>query len=353
MSKILLFSDLHLRVNDSLGVIKDGENSRLEDKRKVLKKIVDIAIEQSVDMVVDLGDTFDAINPSDKLRMLYAEGLRPLIENKIKFARILGNHETDGKIGSGEDVSVWVDKESYHVVAKPTVINLNGLEILFIPEVNNDQVIKSLVEFPDHLCLGHFGVQGADYGSGKKDESGLLLKHFAKRTYPTYIGHYHKRQELLQGWIQYIGAICKANFGDADIPTGVTLLTFHGDRPSLTDEEVIEIEERQLHQFIFEEGFTEKQLVQKGMKIKNSIIKLRYYGSSDWYQLQDTKKTVKGLYSKGASKVFIEFNLTNNEIKELDLVDTNFNFQDLIEKQAKKDKQDAQMGLEYLRRSQD
>ena len=207
----------------------------LQDKRDILKKIVGIAVEENVDLVCDLGDTFDSINPSDKLRYLYSKVLGIISSTDIRLIRILGNHETDGKIGSGVDINNWITETSkYEVIDKPTFSKIKDLEILFIPEVSNEEVIKSLEKYPDALVLGHFGIQGADYGSGKKDETGILLKHIVRRKQPVRLGHYHKRQK------HYIGAICKANFGDKDISTGVTIMEFD-DSNKLVDERYSEI----------------------------------------------------------------------------------------------------------------
>ncbi len=359
MVKILLFSDLHLRVNDSLGVIRDGENSRLQDKRKTLKQITDIAIKEQVDLVCDLGDTYDSINPSDKLRLLYAEGFQGLNDvsldgmsaciPNIKFIRVLGNHETDGKVGAGEDTAIWTYRNGYNVIVRPQRQVLNNLEILFIPEVSNDKVIEALEKYPDALVLGHFGIQGADYGTGKKDESGILLKHIVNRKQPVRLGHYHKRQR------HYIGAICRANFGDKDITTGVTVMTFD-DANKLIDEKYIEVEDRSLIEIKFHEESSQEKRIENLITAvtnmaKDAIIKLRYYGSSEWFQSQDVKSTVKQYYDIGASKVIVDFNMLNSEVKELEEVDTNFNFKDLISKKAQEDKQDESIGLKYLNKA--
>ena len=81
---------------------------------------------------------------------------------------------------------------------------------------------------------------------------------------------------------------------------------------------------------------------------KDAIIKLRYYGSSEWYQMQNVKEQVKQYYDLGVSKVFVDFNMLNSEVKELEEVDTNFNFKDLIERKALADKQDKEIGFKYL-----
>ena len=50
-------------------------------------------------------------------------------------------------------------------------------------------------------------------------------------------------------------------------------------------------------------------------------------------------------------QLIVDFNMLNSEVKELEEVDTNFNFKDLISKKAQEDKQDESIGLKYLNKA--
>ena len=58
-----------------------------------LKKIVDLAITEKVDLVLIAGDTFDSNHPSPHSQLFFAEQIKRLTEAKIQVVMIFGNHD--------------------------------------------------------------------------------------------------------------------------------------------------------------------------------------------------------------------------------------------------------------------
>ena len=90
--KILHTSDWHLGA-------RLGEFSRLDEQKKVLEEIRNIAEEEEIELVIIAGDVFDNFNPSNEavellyreLKKLAADGSRPVIV-------IAGNHDSPDRI---------------------------------------------------------------------------------------------------------------------------------------------------------------------------------------------------------------------------------------------------------------
>lgn len=344
MYRKLLISDIHLQVLDPLGIPGDyGISTRTYYKIEQLFKMVDYAIANKVNEVVDLGDTFTFLNPPDKLRILYAEVVKKAIDAGIAWTRILGNHETDGQFGVGLDTAL-LSRDLYRVISG---IDFDYFcnQIMYIPELSQDEIQKALEDHPDHLVIGHFGVAGAMYSNGMEEKDGIPATMFVNREYPTFLGHIHKRQFVCGKQVFYIGAMFKHNFGDSNIKTGWLMLDIDPKTDIILKESpFIGIDDIGLHKFVIEEGCTVPELT----VTEGDVVKLSFVGSSSWFSGYDVPNLVRTMKAAGVSKVDVVFESSGQVDAEATDFSEGFNYRDVVEKQAVEDKVDAAFGLKYL-----
>lgn len=340
-----MFGDLHLKPNDSLGSTVNGNNTRLDQKFDMLELALSRFQKAGVQVVVELGDTYDRINPPDHIRNRYAEIVSKYIKSAgFIYYRILGNHEvTGGKYGaSGQDVGMFSDGK-YIVIDQPKLVTLGPEnKVLMIPEVSIEEIEKSLEKYPQDLVMGHFGVQGMFFVSGEKDTSGVDPKYFSKRQGKTYLGHIHTRQTLNNN-IHFIGCVARANFGDMKTTTGITLVDLNG---ILSIEKYIELKDMPLCEIKYCEG--DDDPFEDGPAITPSIYKFKYVGSRTWFMSLPVTIHKSSFLKKGVLKIFSEFKQVGGDVKEEALDIREHSFEQMIELQAKEDKVDVKQGLKYL-----
>ena len=93
--KIGVIGDIHLMSNEKYGKYdyKLGMNTRTVTKLDYLKFILDGFIESEVKTVVFLGDIFETLNPSEKLKSNFFSMLSTVLNRGIKVIIITGNHD--------------------------------------------------------------------------------------------------------------------------------------------------------------------------------------------------------------------------------------------------------------------
>lgn len=339
--KILAFGDLHLRITDPLGSpTSDGLNTRLLKKLSTLELVVQRAIETKLDVIVDLGDTFDSVNPGNKVRALYAKQVQTAIAAGLRWVRVLGNHETDGEYGVGVDVALLADK--YEVIREPGFSRALK-DVLFIPECSNEKICQALKDNPGVPVFGHFGVEGATYGGNRMAEAGISQSLFYGRGKPTFIGHIHRRQKLANDTVIYVGALCRADFGDKDIETGVVL--FDTDCETWV---IVDIPDTPLVEIVRTADSSSEVTLETG-----AIVKVLWRGSREWFKGIEHGAFEKLLYKLGAAKVFSTFENTDVVTGFDDIVsdDGQLSIETAIRDCAIRDKVPVESGLKYFEKA--
>lgn len=93
--KILHTADWHL------GAKTEGKN-RIEEQRRVMAEIVDLAEEEKVDLVLIAGDIFDQAVPTSEAEDLFYEALENLTKNNNRaVVAIAGNHDDPKRLTAG------------------------------------------------------------------------------------------------------------------------------------------------------------------------------------------------------------------------------------------------------------
>ena len=125
----------------------------------------------------------------------------------ITVHTIVGNHTAYYKDTNEINTVELLLKEydNVEVYAEPTTVNLGGLDILFLPWINEENKMKTL-EMMDttsaDVIMGHLELNGFVATAGHRMEHGMDTKIFDK-FYRVYSGHYHTRSD--NGKIYYLG----------------------------------------------------------------------------------------------------------------------------------------------------
>jgi len=163
--------------------------------------------EHGVQTVIHMGDAFDSRKSIDYQSLDWAKRVvfDPL--SKYDVHMIIGNHDTYYK-NTNEVNSPELLLQKYSNIkaySKPTEVNIGGLDILFLPWINNDNEKLSLEYIEKTSCqcaMGHLELQGFRVNRQIIMEHGLestLFEKFEK----VFSGHYHTRSS--DGRISYLG----------------------------------------------------------------------------------------------------------------------------------------------------
>ena len=109
MVKILHLSDIHMGSGFSHGHInpETGLNTRLEDFVLALKRCVDAAIAQSVDLVLFGGDAFPDATPAPYIQQAFANEFCRLVEANIPSVLLVGNHDQHAQGAGGASLCIY------------------------------------------------------------------------------------------------------------------------------------------------------------------------------------------------------------------------------------------------------
>ncbi len=163
--------------------------------------------ENNVEAVIHMGDAFDSRKSIDYQSLEWAKRVvfDPL--KKYEVHMIIGNHDTYYKntnnVNSPELLlQTYSNIKTY---SKPTEVNIGGLNILFLPWINqeNEELTFKLIEKTTSKCaMGHLECQGFRVNRQLIMEHGLDSELFDKFD-RVYSGHYHTRST--NGTIFYLG----------------------------------------------------------------------------------------------------------------------------------------------------
>ena len=163
--------------------------------------------EHGVEAVIHMGDAFDSRKSIDYQSLEWAKRVvfDPL--KKYDVHMIIGNHDTYYK-NTNEVNSPELLLQTYSNIkaySKPTEVNVGGLDILFLPWINqgNEELSLNTIKKTSCRCaMGHLELQGFRVNRQIIMEHGLDSKLFEKFDH-VFSGHYHTRSS--DGRISYLG----------------------------------------------------------------------------------------------------------------------------------------------------
>ena len=251
-----------------------------------------------IDTVIHLGDAFDSRRGIEFKSLQWAKRVvfDPLKEAGIKMHLIVGNHDAYYK-NSNEINSVELLLTEYDNVipySKATEVNIDGLGILFIPwicEDNEKETLQLIKKTDSSFAMGHLELNGFRVNRQIVMDHGHESELYSKFT-KVFSGHYHTRSD--DGRVFYVGNPYEMFWTDVCDRRGFTILDtetlehFHVDNPY-----------QLFHNIYYED--TDHQLFDATV-YKDKIVKVVVKQKTDVKQFE---KFIDKLYSVGVADLKI------------------------------------------------
>jgi len=267
--------------------------------------------EQGVEAVIHMGDAFDSRKSIDYQSLEWSKRVvfDPL--KKYDVHMIVGNHDTYYKntnsVNSPELIlQTYPNIKTY---SEPTEVNVGGLDILFLPWINqeNEEKTLKLIEKTTSRCaMGHLELQGFRVNRQLIMEHGLESKLFEKFE-RVYSGHYHTRSN--NGKVFYLGNPYEMYWTDVNDTRG-----FHIFDTETLEHTPINNPYKLFYNIYYED--TPYQLFDT-TEYENKIVKVIVRKKS---KPKDFEKFIDKLYTAGIQdlKIVENFDIQENEDFEVD-----------------------------------
>ncbi|MEO6121223.1 MAG: metallophosphoesterase [Acidimicrobiales bacterium] len=230
--KIAALGDAHLG-RSYYPATTDGVNQRERDFEVSFTAAVDLALDQSPELVVWLGDIFDHPRPTYRSFCVAQRALHKVREHGVALVAITGNHDTPRLPGTGSPYSAlaagfpemhWAHRLGYERFELP------GLVVHAVPQMMTVEATLEALDEADrrrsldrsnllltHPRLPQVEPRYADINEIEVD-AGLL------RSDLVLLGHYHTHTAVGTG-IWYAGSTDTFSFADdPEVPKGVVVL---------------------------------------------------------------------------------------------------------------------------------
>lgn len=266
--------------------------------------------EYGVDTVIHMGDAFDSRKSIDYQSLEWAKRVvfDPLMEYNVHM--IIGNHDVYYK--NTNDVNspdLLLQKYSnIKTYSKATEVNIGGLDILFLPWINqeNETETYQLIKKTRSKCaMGHLELQGFRVNRQIIMEHGTDSKLFEKFE-RVYSGHYHTRST--DGRVFYLGNPYEMYWNDVDDPRG-----FHIFDTETLEHTTINNPYKLFHIIHYED--TNYKLF-NAAELKDKIVKVIVRKKS---KPKDFEKFIDKIYTAGVQELKIIENFAIQESEDFEI----------------------------------
>tara|TARA_B100001250_G_C19782022_1_gene782273 strand:+ start:875 stop:1912 length:1038 start_codon:yes stop_codon:yes gene_type:complete len=159
--------------------------------------------------LLDLGDTFDNRKNIDFWSLSWAKEkyFDILADMGITVYSLVGNHTAYYKNTLNiNTVDLLLNHyDNIHCIEKPSTLNIEGLDICFIPWIcmeNEGETFEEIDNTKAEICMGHLELKGFEAHPGFVMDHGLSYERFDKFK-KVFSGHFHTRSS--NGNISYLG----------------------------------------------------------------------------------------------------------------------------------------------------
>ena len=179
--------------------------------------------ENNINTLIHLGDVVDRRkfinhNTAHNFKNNFWKRLE---EYNIDTHIIIGNHDTyyknTNEVNAMQNLEISKDAKVY---TRTTEVDFDGLPILFIPWICDDNQTDSVQKINDTqatIAMGHLEVKGFEMHNGHFNDHGqdkAMFKRFEK----VMSGHFHKKSD--DGQIYYLGTQYEMTWSDYGCPKG-------------------------------------------------------------------------------------------------------------------------------------
>lgn len=332
--KILVCSDLHLKEQEPLGYIDgvDGLNFRTRDKLRLLSSFIQTGITLQVDEFLLAGDTYDAPNPSERLREAFQSACLPAYQpyadsrmaqhQETAFHILVGNHE-------------YIDTSCYNFMSNlspyltPIFRTLSrtirkgtqDITFFYFGAVAVEQYLQrkewsDLFQNTYDVIFGHTTLSGARVGPSNYTLTPEECPALHARL--IVLGDTHKAQTVPPN-IYYCGSLDRIDFGERHEPKGVSLLSFY-ENGTITVQ-FLSLPVRRLKQLDFLQG---APLPDKDIQHED-IVKCTFEGSPEWLSQLQPSTILKKIRDTYNPKLLLPPKITRwkSELQESAVQETN------------------------------
>ncbi|HLD11620.1 MAG TPA: exonuclease SbcCD subunit D [Patescibacteria group bacterium] len=246
-------ADIHIGM-ENYGYLDpvSGLHTRILDFLAAFDRLIDYAIDpkHAIDLVIFSGDAYKTRTPTPTHQREFAKRIMTLTKHKIPVILLVGNHDTPNTEAKANTLDIYptMNIPQVHVIRKPEVITVQGLQIVGLPWLQRSEfeqipsILQTLYdslspELPAVTCV-HASVEGAMFGSeraftlGKDMVIPLQLLQHPKVSYVA-LGHIHKRQVLSKTPpVVYSGSIERVDFGEEKEDKSFEVVEINEDRTS-------------------------------------------------------------------------------------------------------------------------
>ncbi|NHJ31365.1 MAG: recombinase [Asgard group archaeon] len=181
--------------------------------------------EYGIDTVIHMGDAFDSRKTIDYASLEWAKRVvfDPL--SKYKVHLMIGNHDTYYKNTSQVNSPELLLKSYPNIktYSSPTEVTIGGLDILFLPWINENNETQSFKLIKNTTCeiaMGHLELNGFRVNKQIVMDHGHDSKLYSKFT-KVFSGHYHTRSDDRR--IFYLGNPYEMFWSDVGDRRGFTI----------------------------------------------------------------------------------------------------------------------------------
>ena len=269
--------------------------------------------EKNIKTIIHMGDCFDNRKSIDFKALEWSKRVvfDPAAEMGINIHLVTGNHDvyfknTNSVNSPGLLLQTYSNIKTY---SDPTEVNIGGLDILFLPWINQENEAKTLKTIEKTTCrvsMGHLELQGFRVNRQLIMEHGLESKLFEKFD-RVYSGHYHTRSN--NGKVFYLGNPYEMYWTDVNDTRG-----FHIFDTETLEHTPINNPYKLFYNIYYED--TPYQLFDT-TEYENKIVKVIVRKKS---KQKDFEKFIDKLYTAGIQdlKIVENFDIQENEDFEID-----------------------------------
>lgn len=248
--KFLHMADLHI------GKVLNGI-SLLDDQRKILQKVAELAEQNGADAVVIAGDIYQRMAPQAEAMTLFNTFLSDLHARSIPVIAISGNHDSDERVAYLNDLVKAMDihlAAPFHGIPDSVVLKDTDGEVEFhlLPFLRASAVkqyyphkkiasvedaVRCVIEHTSlkkkrrHVLIAHQFITGSVTCDSEERIVGGLdaisAEVFAPFDYVA-LGHIHTPQQFLGGKVRYCGSLMKYSFSESGQQKGPLLVELNG-----------------------------------------------------------------------------------------------------------------------------
>lgn len=242
-----------------------NSTSLIEDQEYILKKLIEIILEERPDVLIVAGDIYDrAIPPVEAVELLDKTFNKILLELNIPIIAIAGNHDNGERISFASGIlknnKLYIEGRLKSEINKIVLEDDSGpvnfyvipyAEPAYVREIFNDKEIKShndamkaimnvINQDMDleqrNVAITHGFITGIEEPETCDSERALYVggtdhvsyEYFKQFNY-TALGHLHCKQKAGDERIRYSGSILKYSFSEVNHCKGVQLIDIDSD----------------------------------------------------------------------------------------------------------------------------